>query len=272
MTLMANQLSYKNKFGAFTVESKGASLLALTLNDLEVLYDFGDSAGHWSAGAVMFPFPVRMETGTKMRYKNKTFDWPINDTKHKAALHGFTPWVDFTLTLIETGIEAAYEYNGAHSHYPFPCKLAIQYTLSIEGFEMAATVENTGSNELPFHLGWHPYFKLGKVPFVSPTPRFRLEKNTFSHPCGKVPCSDFDWNEEVDGAFYMSKVQLTHQNYLLEINSLSEIMQLFRPKDAAFIAAEPITGLGHAQFEWRTVKPGALDRVFTTIKLCPALS
>lgn len=268
MTLMANQLSYKNKFGAFTVASRGASLLALTLNSLEVLHDFGDSASDWAAGAVMFPFPVRMETGTQMHYNNKSYHWPVNDTKHKAALHGFTPWVDFDLTTIEAGIKAAYEYEGVHPYYPFPCKLTLQYTLGEDGFRMAATVENIGKNELPYHLGWHPYFKLASVSAISPSPMFRLEKNALSHPCSKVPCSDFDWNDEVDGAFYMSKVYIEHQNYLVEIKSLSQIIQLFRPKDAAFIAVEPITGLGHSQFEWRTVNPGASDGVFTTIKLC----
>ena len=65
---MADTLRMENEYGAFTVRSKGASLLALKIKGHELLHDFKHNAGDWAAGAVLFPFPVRMASGTIMEH------------------------------------------------------------------------------------------------------------------------------------------------------------------------------------------------------------
>ena len=67
----------------------------------------------------------------------------------------------------------------------------------------------------------------------------------------------------MDGAFFMEKVELGD----VSIQPLSAITQVFRPADAPFVAIEPITGLGHSDFPWRTVLPGEADEVVTTIRV-----
>ena len=240
----------------------GASLVQAELNGKELLHDFGDQWHQWAAGAVMFPFPVRMASGTVMVFEEIEYHWPINDAKHRAALHGFTPWEEFELAHLPNGIQASWKYDGSKAYYPFPCRLTISYTLEEHGLTLSGRIENLGEANLPFHMGWHPYFKT-KVPALHPVPAHRLKKNEVSHPGEKIPFEGFDWAEEVDGAFLMKKVELGDVSIL----PLSNITQVFRPADAPFVAIEPITGLGHSDFPWRTVPPGEADEVLTTIRV-----
>ncbi len=182
--------------------------------------------------------------------------------KHRAALHGFTPWEEFELAQLPNGIQASWNYDGSKEHYPFPCRLTISYTLEEHGLTLSGRVENLGKANLPFHMGWHPYFKTN-APALHPPPAHRLKKNEVSHPGEKIPFNGFDWTEEVDGAFFMEKVKLGG----ISIQPLSAITQVFRPADAPFVAIEPITGLGHPDFPWRTVPPGEADEVVTIIGL-----
>ena len=251
---------FSNNWGAFTVASRGASLLSLQIGGRERLHDFGDQWQDWASGAVMFPFPVRMSSGTVMKFEGVEYHWPINDEKHRAALHGLTPWEEFELAQIANGIQASWTYDGSKDFYPFPCKLTITYILSQEGLSLSCRVQNSGTTSLPYHMGWHPYFKTNALA-LNPVPAHRLKKNEVSHPGVKIPFEGFDWMKEVDGAFFMESVQLES----IKIDPLSPITQVFRPAGAPFVAIEPITGLGHSDFPWRTVAPGGVDEVMTTI-------
>jgi galactose mutarotase-like enzyme len=253
---------FSNKWGAFTVASRGASLLSLQIGGGELLHDFGDQWQQWAAGAVMFPFPVRMASGTVMAFEAAEYHWPINDAKHRAALHGFTPWGEFELAQLPSGIQASWNYDGSKEHYPFPCRLTISYTLDEHGLTLSGRIENLGKSNIPFHMGWHPYFKTN-APALHPVPTHRLKKNEVSHPGEKIPFKGFDWTEEVDGAFFMESVELGD----ISIQPLSAITQVFRPANAPFVAIEPITGLCHPDFPWRTVPPGEADEVVTIIGL-----
>ena len=254
---------FSNNWGAFTVASRGASLLSLQIGGRERLHDFGDQCYDWASGAVMFPFPVRMATGTVMKFEEAEYHWPINDEKHRAALHGFTPWEEFELAQLPSGIQASWNYDGSKDYYPFPCQLTICYTLDENGLTLSGRVENLGRANLPYHMGWHPYFKVDLNPTLASSPTHRLKKNELSHPGEKIPFEGFDWTEEVDGAFFMESVELGD----ISIQALSPISQVFRPADAPFVAIEPITGLGHPDCPWRTVLPGEADEVVTIIGL-----
>ena len=265
---MAETLQFENEYGAFTVRSKGASLLALKMKGHELLHDFKDNAGDWAAGAVLFPFPVRMASGTIMEHNGKEFHWPINDEKHHAALHGFTVNQTFDITSNPEGICCRYMYDGHYEFYPFPCVLEIHYTLNAEGFLFKAIVRNRGTEPLPFHIGWHPYFKLVGNWELNPEPSARLAKNIFSHPGEKIPYAGHQWVDEVDGAFfYSNKPRIRNDEYTLEIKTPAPLVQVFRPANAPFMAVEPITGLGHSDFPWLEVAPGQCREIRSTITL-----
>jgi galactose mutarotase-like enzyme len=265
---MADIFRMENEYGAFTVGSKGASLLALKMKGHDLLHDFKQNAGDWAAGAVLFPFPVRMASGTIMAHNGQEFHWPINDEKHHAALHGFTVNRTFDITSNADSVCCRYVYDGYYEFYPFPCVLEIHYALGAQGFSFKAIVRNTGTEPLPFHIGWHPYFKISENWGLSPKPTARLSKNKFSHPGEKIPYAGHQWTEEVDGAFYYSdNLQICNEDYILEITAIAPIVQIFRPANAPFIAVEPVTGLGHLDFPWLEVAPGQHREIRSAIIL-----
>ena len=265
---MADTLRMENEYGAFTVRSKGASLLALKIKGHELLHDFKRNAGDWAAGAVLFPFPIRMASGTIMEHNGQEFHWPINDEKHQAALHGFTVNQTFDVQLNSNGVCCRYKYDGHYEFYPFPCDLEIHYALGAEGFSFKAIVRNTGTQVLPFHIGWHPYFKVQRNWGLTPEPTVRLIKNEFSYHGEEIPYAGHEWAEEVDGAFFYSdNPRIRNDEYTLEIKKLSPIVQIFRPANAPFIAVEPVTGLGHPDFPWIEVPPGQHREIRTAITL-----
>jgi galactose mutarotase-like enzyme len=265
---MADTFRMENEYGAFTVGSKGASLLALKMKGHDLLHDFKQNAGDWAAGAVLFPFPVRMASGTIMAHNGQEFHWPINDEKHHAALHGFTVNRTFDITSNADSVCCRYVYDGYYEFYPFPCVLEIHYALGAQGFSFKAIVRNTGTEPLPFHIGWHPYFKISENWGLSPKPTARLSKNKFSHPGEKIPHAGHQWTEEVDGAFYYSdNLQICNEDYILEITAIAPIVQIFRPANAPFIAVEPVTGLGHLDFPWLEVAPGQHREIRSAIIL-----
>ena len=265
---MADTLRMENEYGAFTVRSKGASLLALKIKGHELLHDFKRNAGDWAAGAVLFPFPIRMASGTIMEHNGQEFHWPINDEKHQAALHGFTVNQTFDVQLNSNGVCCRYKYDGHYEFYPFPCDLEIHYALCAEGFSFKAIVRNTGTQVLPFHIGWHPYFKVQRNWGLTPEPTVRLIKNEFSYPGEEIPYAGHEWAEEVDGAFFYSdNPRIRNDEYTLEIKKLAPIVQIFRPANAPFIAVEPVTGLGHPDFPWIEVPPGQHREIRTAITL-----
>ena len=268
MILMAKTLQFENEYGAFTVGSKGASLLALKMKGHDLLHDFKQNAEDWAAGAVLFPFPVRMASGTIMAHNGQEFHWPINDEKHHAALHGFTVNKTFDVQPDSDGFCCRYVYDGHHEFYPLPCVLEIHYSLHAQGFFLKAIVRNTGTQVLPFHIGWHPYFKIQGNWGLSPEPTARLSKNEFSHPGEEIPYTGHRWAEEVDGAFfYGDNPRIRNDAYTLEIKTLAPIVQIFRPVNAPFIAVEPVTGLGHLDFPWLEVPPGQYREVRSGITL-----
>ena len=265
---MADTLRMENEYGAFTVRSKGASLLALKIKGHELLHDFKRNAGDWAAGAVLFPFPIRMASGTIMEHNGQEFHWPINDEKHHAALHGFTVNRTFDITSNADSVCCRYKYDGHYEFYPFPCDLEIHYALGAEGFSFKAIVRNTGTQVLPFHIGWHPYFKVQRNWGLTPEPTVRLIKNEFSYPGEEIPYAGHEWAEEVDGAFFYSdNPRIRNDEYTLEIKKLAPIVQIFRPANAPFIAVEPVTGLGHPDFPWIEVPPGQHREIRTAITL-----
>ena len=267
MILMAETLQFENEYGAFTAASRGASLLALKMGGHDLLYDFKDNAGDWAAGAVLFPFPVRMASGAIMEHNGQEFHWPINDEKHHAALHGFAVNQTFEIQSIPNGLCCRYSYDGHYEFYPFPCDLEIHYSLRAEGFSFKAIISNTGTQVLPFHIGWHPYFKIKGNWVLSPEPTARLMKNEFSHPGEKIMYAGHQWAEEVDGAFfYSNNPRIRNDEYTLELKALAPIVQVYRPAKAPFIAVEPITGLGHEEFPWIEVPPGQYREIRTAIE------
>ena len=62
------------------------------------------------------------------------------------------------------------------------------------------------AENMPYHIGWHPYFKLDSSFALTQSPKFRFAKDEHSLPRNKVPYLGFDWNDEVDEPFMVENI------------------------------------------------------------------
>ncbi len=115
---------------------------------------------------VLFPFPNRIRDG---RYSFAGKDYQLELTKPPHAIHGFA--LDAAWDVIDHGTSA----RGAHllgryriskqspdqaPNWPTDAVVELMYTLSGRTMTLEATVTNPTDFELPYGLGFHPYFRL----------------------------------------------------------------------------------------------------------------
>jgi aldose 1-epimerase len=119
---------------------------------------------------ILFPFPNRVR-GARYRFHDR--EYTLAATNAPNHIHGLVlnrPWkVEATGASPETG---AWVRSGIRTEdhadipgqYPFPFHLSVTYTLREGTLGIDATVENTGSTELPMGFGLHPWFPAPLVP------------------------------------------------------------------------------------------------------------
>ena len=89
-------------------------------------------------------------------------DYPIE-------VHGLADLVPWQVkTAADDAIELTLAPNGLTKFvYPFDFLLAMRYTLAGNTATLALTVANTGDKDLPFSVGFHPYFAASSLDNVS---------------------------------------------------------------------------------------------------------
>lgn len=110
---------------------------------------------------VLFP-PNRYEDG-KFRWKDRTYQFPVNEEETGHHLHGFfydIPWdvVEFGNTDTESFVAIANRVDETHPVYQyFPHKFVIKlrYSISEDGLSQHVTIRNEGDDEMPCLLAFH---------------------------------------------------------------------------------------------------------------------
>jgi aldose 1-epimerase len=222
----------------------------------------------WYKSSFLFPFPGRIRAG-KYTFEGKTYQLLVNETSRNNALHGLVFDKKFVATITENDILGLkYCYDGSLEGYPFPFEISIFYTVPLFGsFGWKVTIKNTGSTNLPYGFGWHPYFKTGtpvdKLNLLFPaTSGFESDKQMI--PTGKrLPAKQFSRRnakkdatnlentiyDDCFGIGWKKEILLAdvEQNLLLTIQQKQfDFVQLFTPPDRQCIAIEPQTCLANA--------------------------
>jgi aldose 1-epimerase len=139
---------------------------------LELLYQaadlFHDGRPTRSGIPVLFPFPNRIRDG-RFTWDGRAYQLPQIDPAKKNAIHGFAcrhPW-----RVLGHGADANSAWvsgvfrcsqDGAESRALWPADHEIQLTIRLGAgsLRLEAEVYNPDSVNLPFGLGYHPYFRL----------------------------------------------------------------------------------------------------------------
>lgn len=126
--------------------------------------------GH-TGNFVLWPFPNRVRD-SQYTYRGQKYSFASIKRVQSMLIHGLVcdlPWTHTPPTVDQQGasVTTAIEMNPAHPYYeayPFASRLALTYTLNSTGMTVTYTVENQGTQTLPYGFGLHPYFCLPTGP------------------------------------------------------------------------------------------------------------
>ena len=221
----------------------------------------------WFKGAKLSPFPNRIRDGA-YSFNRKKYQLPITEEARHNALHGFIYNKPFELIAHEEGTEHAsvefeYNYGGKIEGYPFPYRISMVYTLSVDGFECETCIKNTGKDAMPVGDGWHPYFKTGTMVdqlqlLLPKCKRLLLDKRMIANGkrtafndfdvMSKIGPQEFDTPFELENTGNILSTELFDAQRNLKITLWQETgtnkynyLQIYIPPDRQSIAIEPMT-------------------------------
>lgn len=180
------QLSSADGLWRAQISPVGASLVRLWHADIEIVASPYDEPLRALAGAVMAPWPNRLEDGT-WQLGNREFAAAINDTDGNNANHGlvFDKVFDVvnqtdSLLRLETRIfdELA---------YPFEILLKLTYALENDGLKILFEAVNQAAEAVPVAFGLHPYFVAEEDSELNLNARTWVQKNSRNLPTLSTP-------------------------------------------------------------------------------------
>jgi len=116
---------------------------------------------------ILFPFPNRIRDG-RFVFKGREYQLPKNDSTSKNGIHGMAPrrpWEIVSTSVADDHAVITGRFSlspmlmGPEWNWPGQGTLTIRYELTRTTLHMSIVVENTGHDDLPFGLGFHPYFR-----------------------------------------------------------------------------------------------------------------
>ncbi len=132
------------------INTLGAELISLKKNGVEYIWDADER--YWDSSApVLFPVCGRL--------LNQSYTY--KGTEYKMDCHGFAPNSEFTPSRVEKNRLTLTLASSAETRaiYPFDFEFVADYVIEDKLF-VTFTVKNTGSDVLPYMVGWHPGFNL----------------------------------------------------------------------------------------------------------------
>jgi aldose 1-epimerase len=154
---------------------------------------FAENRPTRSGFPILFPFPNRIRDG-RFTWEGKEFRLPTNDPSGKNAIHGFVcrrPW-----RVVDQGADgqAAWvkgEFIGSKDApdtlelWPADYRIAVTHRFTGNGLEVLAEVSNPDKEDLPWGLGYHPYFSL--KPFGGDEAQVTVKANQYWELVDNLP-------------------------------------------------------------------------------------
>ena len=136
----------------------GGAIAAFTVDGRDVLRPMAPEAEDalLAASFPLVPFCNRIPNG-RFEWRGAAVTLPPNLMGHPHPLHGQAwrnPW---TVDRVEAG-QALLVFEHPAGDWPWAYRAEQAFTLSETGFRVTLTVINTGNEDMPAGLGFHPYF------------------------------------------------------------------------------------------------------------------
>jgi len=146
-----------------TIATVGAALREYSVDGSDVVVPFGeDEVAPAFHGMVLAPWPNRLADG-RYSFGGRDLQLPLTEPARSTALHGLSCWDDWTIA--EASADAAtLELDlPASPGYPFSLRVRVTYALAEDGLTITTIALNTGTNALPYGVGYHPWISPGTV-------------------------------------------------------------------------------------------------------------
>ena len=133
------------------IDTYGGKLVGLSRPDGGE-YVWQETYCYWPDRAgVLFPTCGRV-FGEEMTYRGKRMRMP---------LHGFAYTSEMkVLSRTDTSVTLGMDGDGSGDMYPFPYSLSVTYAIDGSRLDVTAEVRNTGSGDMYYALGFHPWFNV----------------------------------------------------------------------------------------------------------------
>lgn len=121
---------------------------------------FANSENPYHPSALLSPWVNRVRNGN-YSFEGRNYQLPINEPNLGNAIHGLLARMPFDISLEASKATLTYHYDAEEKAYPFPFEMQLAYSFSDDNsFQLQFQAKNTGSGNMPFACGWHPYFNL----------------------------------------------------------------------------------------------------------------
>jgi aldose 1-epimerase len=138
----------------------------------ELLYQAPDLFPHGrptrSGIPVLFPFPNRIRDG-RFTWDGRDYQLPLDDPAKKNAIHGFAchhAWrvmaqgADATSAWVTGAFRCSQDAPDSRALWPADHEIQLTYRLGAGSLRLEAEIHNPDRVQLPFGLGYHPYFRI----------------------------------------------------------------------------------------------------------------
>jgi aldose 1-epimerase len=180
----------------------GAALRVFNVSGYDVIDGF-DVSGRCTdgRGQVLAPWPNRLGDG-RYTFEGTAAAAGLDEPEHHNAIHGLVRWLPWTLLGKAQNVVTLGTVLHPQPGYPWRIGLTIEYRLGREGLAITTEAKNTGADEAPFGLGFHPYLTVG-APTIDNNrllvpARKRLVTDQRGLPTGdaEVAGTEFDFSAE----------------------------------------------------------------------------
>lgn len=255
------EVSKKNQgFYALINLTDGCRLQEFSLHKVPIIKElstFPYSASY--ASALLFPFVSRTAKG-KFNYRDSNYQLECNEPGGANALHGliYNKVFEFLSSEMNDGrLDLFFSYRKTQKSkgFPFEYEVKVCYSFTEDSVNVSLKVTNTGDDDFPFTIGWHPYF------YVANTSEAWLEFSSHQkvifneHLITKELVDHSTPNrlslhqQSFDDCFLLNKdlVTLYTSDYTIEISSEPlEYLQIYTPPNLPLVAIEPMIGLSNS--------------------------
>lgn len=224
-------------------------------------------------GSLLAPFPNRIDGG-KYNFNGRVNQLEINLPDENNAIHGLIynrPFHIVSQNTSETSanLELKFISDGSLKGYPYKFELSIIYSLDeLNGLSICAKVSNIDSVNIPFGIGWHPYFtfntKINNLEFKLPSDVQFIVNNRML-PTGKVKSyNSFHSPSLIEESNFDTCFGLTEKSGIAETQIFDKelnigfaiwqetgvnkynYLQIYTPDSRNSIAIEPMTCIPNA--------------------------